>query len=157
MNAPSTPFHDQPSELPPSLASQGLRLVAFLIDCVVFAALLLAVSQLLLYVFDGIDERDARSILLILLTLTYSPIMTATWGGTAGKLICRIRVVRIGIADKYHDGNLGYWRALTRHLSHVVMTISCIFLVLDHLWCLWDKPNCQCLHDKIVKSAVIMR
>jgi hypothetical protein len=53
-------------------------------------------------------------------------------GGTMGKVICRIRVVRIGIPNKHHDGNLSYWRALTRHLSHGAMTMSCVFLALNH-------------------------
>ncbi|MFI7449471.1 RDD family protein [Nonomuraea sp. NPDC049714] len=162
MNTSSTPLPERPSEPSdqPSLASHGLRLSAFLIDCALLAVFTMTLTSLAPVIFVDMTERDARSMvvpILLLLPFLYSPIMTARWGGTLGKLVCRIRVVRVGIPDKYHGGNISYWRALTRHLSHAVMTASCIFLVLDHMWSFWDRPNCQCLHDKIVKSAVIMR
>ncbi|QFY10555.1 hypothetical protein GBF35_31620 [Nonomuraea phyllanthi] len=118
LNTPSTPLPDQPSEPSdqPSLASHGLRLAAFLIDCALLAVFTVTMYGLASAIFVDMTESDARSLatpILLLLPFLYSPIMTAMWGGTIGKLVCRIRVVRVGIPDKYHGSNISYWRALT--------------------------------------------
>jgi hypothetical protein len=32
---------------------------------------------------------------------------------------------------------------------------NCYVGLLDPLWCLWDKPYRQCLHDKPAKTVVV--
>ena len=30
-----------------------------------------------------------------------------------------------------------------------------VYVLLDNLWLLWDRPNQQCVHDKYAKTIVV--
>jgi uncharacterized RDD family membrane protein YckC len=132
----------------------GLRLTAAVLDFVVLGA----VFFLLTTTWPGGDGPSSALESLIVWTLigmfvaTYSPVTTSRWGGTPGKLICRLRVVAVR-----DGGQLGYGRALLRHLSHAVMWALPPINLLNMAYCLWDRPLRQCLHDKIANTVVVRR
>ena len=67
-------------------------------------------------------------------------------GQTPGKMIFRIRIVRI-------DGSPLTWgNALVRYLGYYV---SAFFLLIGHLWIIFD-PRKQGLYDKVADTCVIM-
>lgn len=145
----------QPTPFP--VAPFGRRFAALLLD---FAALTAFIA--LTYLLDdllGLRENwptAASAALswaeLLLFVALYSPLTTSRWGGTPGKLVCRLRVVAV------RDGSrLGYGRALLRHLSHVVMWGLPPGGLADLLVCLFDRPLRQSLHDKIARSVVVRR
>ncbi|MEU6798080.1 RDD family protein [Nonomuraea wenchangensis] len=132
----------------------GLRLTAAVLDFVALGALFV----LLTTTWPGGDGPSSALENLSVLTLigmfvaTYSPVTTSRWGGTPGKLICRLRVVVVR-----DGGRLSYGRALLRHLSHVVMWALPLISLLNVAYCLWDRPLRQCLHDKIANTVVVRR
>ena len=80
---------------------------------------------------------------------------TANSGQTLGKRMLGIRVLR---AD---DQLLSFGQSLRRWIilwlpSPLVSFLCGLPLALaDLLWCLWDRPARQCLHDKAVFSIVV--
>ncbi len=153
--APSRPGDRLPPWLPPDYqpgretpADINDRSAPFLIDAAFVTGLMFALVSL-----NGLvgDQPAVAVVLCAAVLLCYSPLCTARWGGTPGKLMREIRVAR---AD---DGaNLSYGQALRRHLAHWVL---CVVPVgpLHHLWIIWDEPRQQCLHDKFAKTIVVIR
>ncbi|GAA4930611.1 putative RDD family membrane protein YckC [Nonomuraea thailandensis] len=147
-------FHDLriPPLTPLPVAHLGSRLAAALLDFVAMGAFII----LLTTTWPGGDGASSPFenllvwALIGLFVATYSQVTTSRWGGTPGKLICRLRVVAVR-----DGGPLGYGRALLRHVSHVVMWTLPVLSLLNVAYCLWDRPLRQCLHDKIVSSVVV--
>ncbi|MDT0269098.1 RDD family protein [Streptomyces sp. DSM 44915] len=131
------------------LADFGDRCASFLIDAAFFLLLLRALAA----VADRADLHPAaHSVLIGVLVLVYSPLCTARWGGSPGKLLRGARV-----ADVPKGENLPYPRALGRHLTHWVLACVPILNWVNYLFPLWDKPLRQCLHDKAVGTVVVIR
>lgn len=151
---PVPPAHRGPA--PGVLGNQGLRLLALLLDTVLaFGVLSLVTFGAGLVVTFGGGRDNAPFYVPVLaavaLLFLYSPLLTARCGGTPGKLLCGLSVVRLA------DGNpLSYGAALGRHLAHLGMWVVPVLSLLDPLNCLWDGLR-QCLHDKVVGSLVIRR
>ncbi len=83
---------------------------------------------------------------LLVIQIGYEAILTHRYGQTLGKKLLGIKVVRV------QDGrNQSFGGALGR----VAMRIVLSNIYVDDLWCLWDKPWRQCLHDKVVKTVVV--
>ncbi|MGW8969589.1 RDD family protein [Streptomyces platensis] len=151
---PMPPVHRGPA--PGVLGNQGLRLLALLLDMVfAFGVLsLLTVGAGLVVTFGGSRDHAPYYVTILVavgLLFLYSPLLTARCGGTPGKLLCGLSVVRL--AD---GGPLSYGAALGRHLAHLGMWLVPVLSLLDPLNCLWDGLR-QCLHDKVVGSLVIRR
>ncbi|MER6311623.1 RDD family protein [Streptomyces sp. NPDC001657] len=141
---------------PPVLANPGRRLLAVVIDVVIAVVALSVLSAAIgLVVTLGRPGADNSPFYLTLLAAVamvflYSPLLTAVCGGTVGKLICGLTVVRVA------DGRrLPYGTALARHLAHLGMWAVPVLSQLDALFCLWDRPYRQCLHDKAVGTLVL--
>ncbi len=151
---PVPPAHRGPA--PGVLGNQGLRLLALLLDTVLaFGVLFLVTFGVGLVVTFG-GGRDNTPfyvpvLVAVALLFLYSPLLTARCGGTLGKMLCGLSVVRL--AD---GGPLSYGAALGRHLAHLGMWVVPVLSLLDPLNCLWDGLR-QCLHDKVVGSLVIRR
>lgn len=106
---------------------------------------------------DGIGLAGVFLMLLLIPTVYYCWMMSATNGQTVGKQALNIRVVR-------EDG-----QAVTAVFAFIrqILVINILFgfilgffffglpQLVDYLWPLWDSKN-QALHDKIVKSRVVM-
>lgn len=52
---------------------------------------------------------------------------------------------------------IGFWRALIRELFWPAAWILGPLGLIHSLWCTWDKPYQQCLHDKLVNTVVVDR
>ncbi|WP_188194925.1 RDD family protein [Nonomuraea sp. SYSU D8015] len=145
---------DLPQRTPFPLAPLGLRLAAYVLDFVALIGffVLLTILGTLLVPEQMATPQGFQLVLLALFVAAYSPGTTSRWGGTPGKLLCGLRVVTI------RDGReLGYGRALARHLSHVVLYMIPLVGLINSAMPLWDRPYRQCLHDKIVDTVVIRR
>ncbi|MFD8545221.1 RDD family protein [Streptomyces sp. NPDC059649] len=139
----------------PVIANPGRRLLAVLIDTVLAAVALSVISAAigLFVTFGGSADNSPFYLTLVTavaMVFLYSPLLTATCGGTVGKLICGMTVVRVA------DGcRPSYGTALARHLAHLGMWVVPVLSQLDALFCVWDRPYRQCLHDKAVGTLVL--
>jgi uncharacterized RDD family membrane protein YckC len=69
-------------------------------------------------------------------------------GQTPGRRAAGVKVV-----DKYTGQPIGGGKALGRYLF--AYFISAQICYLGYLWMLWDKPDKQTWHDKVVNSIVV--
>lgn len=77
----------------------------------------------------------------------------ASQGQTFGKRLFEVKVIR------YDGNNPGFRAAFGRwlFLSSPMLLLICLapLLVVNLLWCTWDRPLRQCLHDKFGRTVVI--
>lgn len=83
---------------------------------------------------------------LLVVQVLYEAVLTHRFGQTLGKKLLGIRVVRV------EDGR---YQSFGGALGRVAMQLVLSNIYIDGLWCLWDKPWRQCLHDKVVKTVVV--
>ncbi|MEZ4449003.1 MAG: RDD family protein [Nannocystaceae bacterium] len=132
-----------------------IRLVAFIIDVVLLALIDALLSDRL-----GLPNPDPERLepvpflieaipslaLSLVTTSLYAMILVGTWGGTVGKLILGLRVVR------YSDGGrVPYGLALGRSLAQL---ISGLFLLLGYLW-IALTPSKRGWHDYLCDTRVV--
>jgi uncharacterized RDD family membrane protein YckC len=164
----------------PTLADFWQRLVARLLDGVAVSVIM---SPLWIWFFvwytakisdlmpvDAQDPAQVRQLLHTELKLMgvsllfggiaalvfffYDWFQHAKWGQTIGKRIVKIKVV--ALPDRAPvTGGAALKRAALYALAPQVPLVGSIFGLLDNLWLLWDKPNRQCLHDKVADTVVI--
>jgi uncharacterized RDD family membrane protein YckC len=158
------------------LAPLGLRVLARLIDVVAVFLLCLVVNGYFYLQFAEEIGPNINDILLgqetlsaeasrlnwIIFVLTiglwfaYEVPATANSGQTLGKRIVGIRVIRV-----VDDKSLTFGQSIRRWLILMLPSPAVSFLcglplqLADLLWCLWDRPARQCLHDKVVTSIVV--
>lgn len=87
------------------------------------------------------------------LWFAYEVPAVASQGQTFGKRLFEVKVIR-------YDGNdPGFRAAFARwlFLSSPMLLLICLapLLVANLLWCTWDRPLRQCLHDKFGRTVVI--
>ncbi|OKH97339.1 hypothetical protein A6A06_32750 [Streptomyces sp. CB02923] len=141
------------------LASQGARLGARLLDglfqvVAVFVVIsLIALVQAVLPRGAGVGIASALiGIVLVIGVFFYEPFMNWKYGATFGKRICGLRVARL------RDGaNLSFGQALGRWAVVIPMGFVPFLGLLNVLWCCWDEPFRQCLHDKVASTVVVKR
>ncbi|MFC9245527.1 RDD family protein [Streptomyces sp. NPDC057136] len=136
------------------------RCAAVAIDLPVAVAAVLGPVLLLEQVLQAlsITGADARAIgrpsilaLLAVFILVYSPLCVSRWGGSPGKRVLGIEVVRAS------DGaRLGYGQAVLRHLINLVVNAVPVTLIA-HASAISLSANKQGIHDKAVGSVVIHR
>jgi uncharacterized RDD family membrane protein YckC len=106
-------------------------------------------------------ERSASLNLAILvigvaLWFAYEVPATAHDGQTFGKRLLGIRVTRLDGAER-----LGFATAFRRWsiMSIPTFLFPCgvVLQALDSLWCTWDRPLEQCYHDKVARTAVVVK
>ncbi|MFI5955446.1 RDD family protein [Cryptosporangium sp. NPDC051539] len=158
------------------LAPLSLRVLARVIDIVAVFLLCLVVNGYFFYQFaeaigpnvnDVLLGREAVSseasrlnwiiiILTIGLWFAYEVPATANSGQTLGKRLVGIRVVKV-----VDDSSLTFGQSIRRWLILMLPSPAGSFLcgfplqLADLLWCIWDRPARQCLHDKAVTSIVV--
>ncbi|MDH6136692.1 putative RDD family membrane protein YckC [Kitasatospora sp. MAA4] len=142
-----------------ALASRGARLGARLVDAVIVLVALIVVmgvSGLLQYV--GPQNTVYQIVIAVLCVigmvavLLSEPVLTWKYGATLGKRLLGLRVARLD------DGqNLSGGRAFGRWAAGLAMSVVPFLSLLNVLWCCWDAPYRQCLHDKSVNSVVVRR
>ncbi|MEU8889839.1 RDD family protein [Streptomyces sp. NPDC048442] len=126
------------------LATPWRRLGAFLLN-----ELFLALGLLLLAsVPSGSWAWTTALALYMLLCLLYSPVSTARWGGTPGKLVLGLRVVRAGTGE-----HLSFGRATGRFVAHLAFACVPLLGALNYLWCCGERS--RCLHDLVADTLVV--
>jgi len=135
-----------------------LRFIAITIDSIIINVL----SPILIFLgiiamgldssgWETLDEEDLYKLLILLylfktiIAIAYCTYFHGSTGQTIGKIICRLKVVRV------NGESLGYRKAFLRWIGYV---ISSFVFCLGFLWATWDK-NKQAWHDKIAGTYVI--
>jgi uncharacterized RDD family membrane protein YckC len=149
------------------LANPGQRLGARIIDVLIILAAIIVVAGVvvgggvaLLVAAAGGDSAIAPitaviGIIVIVLGLqyVYEVEIPLRWHGqTPGKRMLKIAMASMEPGSRLRRGQLTY-----RFLVMLGFNLlsNCYIGFLDPLWCLWDKPYRQCLHDKPAKTVVV--
>jgi uncharacterized RDD family membrane protein YckC len=159
------------------LASFPDRLLAYLLDAVVFGAVIMAIALpvLLITFFSVLPELEVDQygqpvdvnpfalvgplllvelgliVLALALGYVYYVEMMFRSGQTLGKKVLKIQVVPLDPAC-----SLNRTMAAKRYLGqHVAGSVVPFYTYVDGLWQLWDKPFQQCLHDKFAQTVVV--
>ena len=155
--SPHAPYGQATSGPPPeALANQGARLAARVLDIVVIVVALgvvLGFFSLLQQLWSNTGYLIITAVLGMICSaavLCYEPILTWKYGATLGKRTLGLRVARLDNAQ-----NLSAGRAFGRWLSAIAMGFVPFLGLLNVLWCCWDAPYRQCLHDKAASSVVV--
>lgn len=143
------------------LAGLGRRFLARVVDSAVLVALDVLVGSAVLrghMRHPGDASYGAQvlaGVLTFLLYFVYEGAMTAARGQTLGKMALGIRAARL--ADGSVPGPAGWARAAVYALPGVLsaLVIGPLFWLADSLWCAWDRPYRQCLHDKAARTVVV--
>ncbi|MGW8380010.1 RDD family protein [Streptomyces sp. ODS28] len=140
----------------PPLASRGKRLLARIVDALLIG---IPIGIILALVQSDVSPADsgntfAQSLIYQLVYLIYEGLMLTTSGQTVGKRLMRIRVAVLsdGAIPK---GSPGWFRAGVYSLPALIPCIGSLFWLVNVLFCTWDKPYRQCLHDKAAKTVVV--
>lgn len=143
------------------LATLGQRFLARVVDSLILIVLDLVMSAAVLggELSDPADADLGKQVvaggLTFILYFVYEGAMTAARGQTFGKMLLRIRAARL--VDGAVPGSSGWNRAAVYALPGVlgVILIGPLFWLVNSLWCTWDKPYRQCLHDKAARTVVV--
>ncbi|MGP3970262.1 RDD family protein [Streptomyces sp. 6N223] len=144
----------------PPLAALGRRLLARLID-----ALLVGVPAALIlwplmgdWDFGNNGNGDGGAYLqqsiVLVVYFVYEGLMLSARGQTVGKMAMKIRVAILDNGTVPHGGP-GWFRAAVYALPQLVPCIGFLFWLLNVLYCTWDRPYRQCIHDKAAKTVVV--
>ncbi len=143
----------------PPLPSRFRRLIARVIDAIVVGV---PVSLLLWPLRGDYDWNENASTggswtqqaIVLLVYFLYEGLMLSARGQTLGKMAVRIRVAMLddGAVPR---GNPAWNRAAVYSLPQLVPCIGFLFWLVNVLWCTWDQPYRQCLHDKSARTVVV--
>jgi uncharacterized RDD family membrane protein YckC len=140
----------------PPLASRGKRLLARIIDALIIGipvGLTMGLAQ------GGWGSGDDGRIysqqgVYTLVYLIYEGLMLTRSGQTLGKRAMKIRVAMLS-DGAVPAGMPGWIRTLVYHVPPLVPCVGFLFWLANVLFCTWDKPYQQCLHDKSAKTVVV--
>jgi uncharacterized RDD family membrane protein YckC len=135
------------------LAGLGARLGARLLDVIIWYAVYFISAMPVMMWIDAGGGGTARTVLFAWLAASfvlYFPFATWKFGSTLGKRVCGVRIVRLETAQR-----VGFVRALGRELFWLFAFIVPVLSLLNPLWCCWDKPYRQCLHDKTADTMAV--
>ncbi|MDX3233295.1 RDD family protein [Streptomyces sp. ME19-01-6] len=158
----SYPQDTRPVGMPPP-ATPGQRFAARLLDTLILGLIwtvALAATGALKYAYDHPGEQDVGKVTLSLVItmavyFVYEGVMLARNGQTLGKKALRIRVAMLSDGDM--PGRQGWVRAVVYVLPGMLipLLVGTLFWLVNVLWCTWDQPLRQCLHDKAAKTVVV--
>ncbi|MCK7622849.1 RDD family protein [Streptomyces sp. RS10V-4] len=143
-----------------ALAVPGMRLLARFLDYLITGALIAgAWVPTTLWMGRTFVPGDSRGVPVVLGLFAWSLLvglffepLTMAMGGTLGKAICGLRVVRVETGRK-----LGFGQALGRWLAYLGIGMVPVLGLIGVLSCLWNEPFRQCLHDRAAKTVVVKR
>lgn len=140
----------------PGLATIGARLGARVLDLIfwyiTYGLLAIPVSMWI----SGDGGALAVAVLLVWLITSfvlYFPFCLWKYNQTLGKRICGVRIVPVGRDAQ----GVGFWRAVGRETFWLVGAFIPVLGLLNPLWCCWDRPYRQCLHDKVADTMAVSR
>lgn len=156
------------------LADQGIRLAARLIDGLIVGGIasLIFVPIIIVIVAasagtttvneDGTVSGGGATVALVLLAelglflfllaaqYVYEVEFAKRTGQTVGKRVMKIRIVPLAPQQPISRGHLAK-RWLVSGPGGMIPGLG----IINILWCLWDKPYRQCLHDKFANTVVV--
>jgi uncharacterized RDD family membrane protein YckC len=157
----SNPYGDMTGAADPlagmaPLASRGKRLLARIIDALLIG---IPVGLIMGFAQGGLGTGDdgrayGQQAVYTLVYLVYEGLMLTNSGQTVGKKLMRIRVAVLADGT-VPRGAPGWLRPIVYHLPPLVPCVGFIFWLANVLFCTWDKPYQQCLHDKAAKTVVV--
>lgn len=141
----------------PPLANRFKRLIARIIDGLIVSIPVSAVFSAATRGFDPWRDNAKSTglgILIAVVYFVYEGLMLTSRGQTVGKMAMKIRV---GMLENgaVPAGRAGWTRAAVYNLPEVVPCCGFVFWLVNVLWCTWDKPYHQCIHDKAAKTVVV--
>ncbi len=141
----------------PPLASRGKRLLARIIDALIIGIPI----GLIAGAFSGFDTYDDagtqywQGALYTLVYFLYEGLLLSRSGQTVGKKLMKIRVAMLQ-SGSAPSGSPAWVRALIYQIPALVPCLGSLFWLINVLFCTWDKPYQQCLHDKGAKTVVVV-
>ncbi|GLV78549.1 RDD family protein [Streptomyces hygroscopicus] len=141
----------------PPLGHLGRRLIARIIDALLIG---IPVGLVMSAVVGGYDPVDGNvrsttvTLVYVLVYFLYEGLMLTRDGQTVGKKAMRIRVAILANGQP-PVGQAGWVRAAVYALPEIVPCCGFLFWLINVLWCTWDRPYRQCLHDKAAKTVVV--
>ncbi|MGR4880793.1 RDD family protein [Streptomyces sp. LARHCF249] len=143
---------------PGSPAGLMPRMVATAIDMVIAVAVILVplvgLDRLLTAagVADpGVIWRTTAALWVAAFFLLYSPLSVSRWGATPGK-----RALRLEVVDFETGERIGYAKAVTRHITNLVVTGITVLMVANVSSIALNKDR-RGMQDRASGSAVIHR
>ncbi|MEK8171098.1 RDD family protein [Streptomyces sp. M19] len=138
------------------LASLGRRLLARIVDGLIIG---IPVSVVMSLAMGATTRRGRRQVdrhhdRVRHRVLPLRGIMLTTSGQTVGKRLTRIRVAMLD-DGRVPSGSPGWMRAGVYALPEIVPCCGFVFWLVNVLWCTWDRPYRQCLHDKAARTVVV--
>jgi uncharacterized RDD family membrane protein YckC len=146
---------DPLADMPP-LASRGKRLLARIIDALLIGIPVGVIIGLAQGGWDSGDDGNGyyQQVVFSVAYVIYEGIMLTNWGQTVGKRLMKVRVAML--ADgAVPRGRPGWLRVFVYQLPLLVPCVGFLFWLVNVLFCTWDKPFQQCLHDKAAKTVVV--
>ncbi|MEV4440046.1 RDD family protein [Streptomyces sp. NPDC049577] len=155
---PAGPY-GQPDPLAgmPPLANRFRRLVARIIDGLLVSIPVSLVFSLATWGWNPWRDNaksTSLSIIIAVVYFVYEGLMLTHRGQTVGKMAMKIRVAMLE-DGAVPEGAPGWTRAAVYNLPEIVPCCGFLFWLVNVLWCTWDKPYHQCLHDKAAKTVVV--
>ncbi|WP_340375765.1 RDD family protein [Streptomyces sp. SS7] len=151
-----SPAHSGIPPFPAGLADLGSRLGARVLDLIFWYVAYMATGGIWLSMWiDAGGGSTAQSLLAAWLLVSgtlYFPVCIWKFGQTLGKRICHVRIVR-----RESGQAIGFWRAMGREVLWPVVSFIPVLGLLNTLWCCWDRPYRQCLHDKVADTVAVAR
>ncbi len=145
----------------PPLANRFRRLIARIIDGLIVSIPVSLVFWLATWghrPWEWNDTNQSRqtglSIIIALVYFLYEGLMLTTRGQTLGKMAMSIRVAMLD-NGAIPEGRPGWTRAAVYSLPQVIPCCGFVFWLVNVLWCTWDQPYHQCIHDKAAKTVVV--
>ncbi|MDK1473794.1 RDD family protein [Streptomyces sp. 549] len=147
----------------PPLASRGRRLLARIVDGIIVGVPLMLITAPFTGSWEfttqdgaGVDFGGGyvQTLLYALVYFLYEGFMLTTRGQTLGKMLLKVRVAMVE-NGALPAGNPGWVRAAVYSLPALVPCLGTIFWLVNVLFCTWDKPYQQCVHDKVGKTVVV--
>lgn len=133
------------------IAPAKRRIAAFVIDDVIISLVIfLALSEQILSLngdLVAINEKISQFfVYIIALRIAYQTLFTALYGGSVGKILCKIKIVRLDVLDKPRPAQ-AFVRSVVRVASEILLYIPLLYAFSD--------PFRRALHDILVQTIVI--
>ncbi|TVL89178.1 RDD family protein [Streptomyces sp. SAJ15] len=157
---PGGPYGDRYGADPlagmPPLGSLPRRLCARIIDALLVGIPLALVVAFVRGGYDPYDPTDSTTMAVAgsVVYFVYEGLMLSHSGQTVGKKLMRIRVAMLS-DGAIPRGQAGWLRAAVYSLPELVPYCGFVFWLVNVLWCTWDRPYRQCLHDKAATTVVV--
>ncbi|MFE2429695.1 RDD family protein [Streptomyces sp. NPDC059373] len=156
----ASPYGSEPAPDPllgmPPLANRGRRLLARIVDALIVGIPVYAVTGAAFnnYDYSNTGASYGESVIYAVVYVIYQVFMLPRYGQSLGKMLLKVRVGML--ADGSHPTTqAALKRESTYALVPIIPCCGSIFWLVNVLWCTWDKPYRQCLHDKAAQTVVV--